>query len=140
MVVVPTEETDSFALNGYAIAGEFFSLDKVTFLIDHYMKLREADSYAGDFSGVDARDDDPLKDFPRMIHMHRWDAVSLDWMIDPRIARLAREVDGIPGLCRADDALFQARGLARPGAASRSVLFEGKTRDVCRRLDGSRCL
>jgi ectoine hydroxylase-related dioxygenase (phytanoyl-CoA dioxygenase family) len=28
---------------------------------------------------------DPLKRYPRMIHMHRWDDLSLRWMTDPRL-------------------------------------------------------
>src|SRR5690606_34479632 len=28
---------------------------------------------------------DPLLKYPRMIHMHRWDQTSLDWMLDKRI-------------------------------------------------------
>ena len=46
------------------------------------MRLREAGSYPGDFGGVDPTSEDPLKRYPRMIHMHRWDEVSLRWLID----------------------------------------------------------
>jgi ectoine hydroxylase-related dioxygenase (phytanoyl-CoA dioxygenase family) len=36
--------------------------------------------------GADPASNDPLKRYPRMIHMHRWDDVSLRWLIDERIA------------------------------------------------------
>lgn len=95
MHVAPTD-IETFSANGYAVARGLFSAHEAEFYIDHYMRLREADSYAGDFSGVNATDTDPLKAFPRMIHMHRWDPVSLDWMIDQRIGTWLETLTGHP--------------------------------------------
>jgi phytanoyl-CoA hydroxylase len=50
------------------------------------MELRQEGEKPGDFAGVDLTSNDPLKKFPRLIHMHRWDAISLNWMLDRRIA------------------------------------------------------
>ena len=50
------------------------------------MQLRLEGARPGDSAGVDVGGNDPLKKFPRMIHMHRWDNASLNWMLDPRIA------------------------------------------------------
>jgi phytanoyl-CoA hydroxylase len=83
-----------FEQNGYAIARGLFSSEEVVKLRDHYMKLRSSGTYPGDFEGVDPKSDDPLKRFPRMIHMHRWDETSLDWMIDERINLLLSLVSG----------------------------------------------
>jgi phytanoyl-CoA hydroxylase len=91
---VPNIERDRFEANGYAVSRGLFTRDEADFYIDHFMEMREAGSYAGDFSGVDSNDDDPLKAFPRMIHMHRWDQVSLDWMIDPRVALWLEKLTG----------------------------------------------
>jgi hypothetical protein len=33
---------------------------------------------------VNSTGEDPLKRYPRMIHMHRWDDVSLRWLLDQR--------------------------------------------------------
>ena len=96
MVEVSRSDKVDFDLNGYVVARSLFSDEEVNAYIDHYMGLREADSYAGDFSGVDATDDDPLKAYPRMIHMHRWDQVSLDWMVDDRIGRWLEDLTGQP--------------------------------------------
>jgi hypothetical protein len=74
-----------FKENGYFVARGLFSPDEAQHLTDHYMTLREGGTYPGDFAGIDPTSDDPLKRYPRMIHMHRWDQPSLDWMIDPRI-------------------------------------------------------
>jgi ectoine hydroxylase-related dioxygenase (phytanoyl-CoA dioxygenase family) len=83
--VVTAEQIQFFQDEGYSIARELFSRDEVAFFIDHYMSLREKGSYPGDTSGVDFGSNDPLKKYPRMIHMHRWDEPSLKWMIDARI-------------------------------------------------------
>jgi ectoine hydroxylase-related dioxygenase (phytanoyl-CoA dioxygenase family) len=74
-----------YRANGYYLARRIFSDEEVAHLREHYMRLREAGSYPGDFGGVAPTSNDPLKRYPRMIHMHRWDEASLRWMIDPRL-------------------------------------------------------
>ncbi len=74
-----------FAQNGYAVVSGLFSDDEVARYREHYMALRRHGAWPGDTSGVDVTDTDPLKRYPRMIHMHRWDELSLAWMIDPRL-------------------------------------------------------
>jgi ectoine hydroxylase-related dioxygenase (phytanoyl-CoA dioxygenase family) len=49
------------------------------------MTLRRHGTYPGDLAGVDTTSNDPLKRYPRMIQMHRWDDVSLQWLLDERI-------------------------------------------------------
>ena len=79
------EPVSHFKQHGYALVQGLFSQTEVENLVNHYMKLRQEGSYEGDFAGVNANDYDPLKKYPRMIHMHRWDETSLKWMIDPRL-------------------------------------------------------
>ena len=71
--------------NGYVVVLGLFSADEVAAYRDHYMTLRRHGSYPGDSAGVDIGGDDPIKRYPRMIHMHRWDEVSLRWMLDARL-------------------------------------------------------
>ncbi|MBO9308806.1 MAG: phytanoyl-CoA dioxygenase family protein [Chloroflexi bacterium] len=72
--------------NGYVVARGLFSAEEAAFYRDYFTRLREAGTYPGDELGVVLRDsDDPLKRYPRMIHMHRWDAVSRAWLLDPRL-------------------------------------------------------
>jgi len=78
---------EQFQQHGYVVARGLFSPDEVARYRDHFMTLRAAGTYLGDHAGVDVTSNDPLKRFPRMIHMHRWDDVSLQWLIDPRIDR-----------------------------------------------------
>jgi ectoine hydroxylase-related dioxygenase (phytanoyl-CoA dioxygenase family) len=83
--MVTDEHRRQFDEQGYTIARGLFSQDEVERYLAHYMKLRKHGSYAGDFAGVGGASNDPLKIYPRMIHMHRWDQLSLDWLIDARI-------------------------------------------------------
>src|SRR5215217_1195906 len=71
--------------NGYVIIEQLFSDDELAFYREHYMRLRESGTYDGDNAGIDLGNADPLKRYPRMIHMHRWDDVSLRWMLDKRL-------------------------------------------------------
>ncbi|GHO46874.1 phytanoyl-CoA dioxygenase family protein [Ktedonospora formicarum] len=71
--------------NGYAIARELFTPDEVEHLRDHFVELRARGAHPGDLVGVDAESSDPLKHYPRMIHMHHWDETSLTWLLEPRL-------------------------------------------------------
>lgn len=86
---------EQFTQNGYTVARGLFSPGEVTRYRDHYMTLRAAGSYPGDTAGVDVTSNDPLKRFPRMIHMHRWDEISLRWMLEPRINAWLTALSGI---------------------------------------------
>ena len=84
-MITPTQKQE-FDNQGYLVVRSLFSPQEVSTLSDHYMNLRMQGKKPGDFAGVDLSSTDPLKKFPRMIHMHRWDKISLDWMLDWRIA------------------------------------------------------
>ena len=93
--------------DGFIVAPALFSADEVAGLKEHFMRLRAQGSYAGDFAGVPRGDGaaagqftadpkpDPLVKYPRMIHMHRWDEVSLRWLVDMRIGAALRELCGV---------------------------------------------
>jgi hypothetical protein len=77
----------SFDQHGYFVAHGLFDSGEATFWREYFTRLREAGAYPGDVVGVDPDSNDPLKRYPRMIHMHRWDQVALDWLLEPRLAR-----------------------------------------------------
>ena len=83
----PVDQTglQQFNQEGYIVHRGLFSQEEVDAYIDHFMHLRRSGTYAGDTAGVDIGSEDPLRRYPRMIHMHRWDQISLDWMIDQRL-------------------------------------------------------
>jgi len=74
-----------YCRDGYVVVPGLFPPAEVTRLREHYFRLRAQGSFPGDSAGVDLTANDPLKRYPRMIHMHRWDEVSLRWLIDPRL-------------------------------------------------------
>ena len=84
-----------FRETGYVLARGLFSAGEVQNYREHFMNMRAAGSYPGDFSGVDLQSSDPLKRYPRMIHMHRWDSVSLGWMLDDRLSHWMTALLGI---------------------------------------------
>ncbi|MFC9689894.1 phytanoyl-CoA dioxygenase family protein [Kribbella sp. NPDC056951] len=74
-----------FERDGYTLVRGLFGADEASQLREHYMVLRQRGSYSGDESGVNTNSRDPLRRYPRMAQMHRWDDVSLQWLIDSRI-------------------------------------------------------
>lgn len=90
----PAQDRQFFDANGYVIVRGLFSGDEAAAYRDHFMALREKGIYEGDFAGVDLSSADPLKRYPRMIHMHRWDDISLRWLIDPRLDRVMTSLLG----------------------------------------------
>src|SRR5512135_3516115 len=83
--MVNEEHVRSFERDGFAVVRGVFDREECAAYIDHYMALRQSGQFPGDFSGIDLTSADPLKRYPRMIHMHRWDDVSLRWLIDSRL-------------------------------------------------------
>lgn len=82
---IKDEQLQQYQQQGYVVVEELFSQEEVAFYLDHYMRMRESGTYPGDDAGVDSSSSDPLRRYPRLIHMHRWDAVSLQWMLDDRL-------------------------------------------------------
>jgi phytanoyl-CoA hydroxylase len=76
---------DEFDRSGYTLVRGSFGVEEVERLREHYMALRKRGSYPGDVVGVQANSRDPLRRYPRMAQMHRWDDASLQWMIDSRL-------------------------------------------------------
>ncbi len=71
--------------NGFTVVRQLFSKEEVQRYTDHYMDMRAKGSYPGDMSASVPQSNDPLLKFPRMIHMHRWDETSLQWLLDTRL-------------------------------------------------------
>ncbi len=84
-----------FRETGYAVAPGLFSPEEVERYKAHYMAMRATGPFPGDDAGVDLGNAaDPLKRYPRLIHMHRHDALSMEWLIEPRINALLTEITG----------------------------------------------
>jgi phytanoyl-CoA hydroxylase len=85
MGVINAEDRRFYEENGYLVVRELFTPAEVETYREHYMRLRAQGAFPGDFDGVDSSSADPLKRYPRMIHMHRWDEASLRWLTDARL-------------------------------------------------------
>lgn len=88
--MLDSKTVQDFQANGYTLVRGLFSSEEVAFYKQHYMDLRHSGEYAGDFAGVVSSDAninqaDPLQEYPRMIHMHRWDDATRAWLLDDRI-------------------------------------------------------
>ncbi len=83
-----------FATDGYTVARGLFDQMEVVRLREHYMALRRRGSYKDDMVGVEPNGRDPLRRYPRMAQMHRWDETTLAWLLDDRIRRLLDELLG----------------------------------------------
>jgi ectoine hydroxylase-related dioxygenase (phytanoyl-CoA dioxygenase family) len=83
--MLTTDQDQFYRVNGYVVVSGLFSEGEVARYRDHYMTLRRGGAFPGDSAGVDIGGDDPMKRYPRMIHMHRWDEITLRWMLDDRI-------------------------------------------------------
>jgi phytanoyl-CoA hydroxylase len=82
-----------FRRDGYAVARDLFPATAAAGYVDHFMALRQRGGFPDD-PGADPGARDPLRRYPRMMHMHRWDRVTLDWLLDPRIAECLRSLLG----------------------------------------------
>ncbi|RSM64121.1 phytanoyl-CoA dioxygenase [Actinoplanes sp. ATCC 53533] len=72
--------------DGYFVARGVLDRVEIDRLREHYMALRR-NTDQHDLAGVDAGVRDPLRRYPRMAQMHRWDDTSLRWLLDHRIRR-----------------------------------------------------
>ncbi len=81
-----TAQKAFFEANGYVVVRGLFSDEETARYRDHFMRLREEGAKPGDMAAQTAQTGDPLTRYPRMIHMHRWDDFSRNWLLDPRLA------------------------------------------------------
>lgn len=91
---VMKQAAEEYARSGYYLAKGVYSKDEAEWYRDHFTNLRESGTYPGDMAGIDSSSDDPLVRYPRMIHMHRWDESSNEWMTGDRVANWVRALIG----------------------------------------------
>lgn len=78
-------DVQEYEEKGFVIVRGLFTPEEVEAYKAHYMELN-AQGIGGFKREQDAAvATDPLKRYPRMVHMHRWDEASLNFMLDERI-------------------------------------------------------
>jgi phytanoyl-CoA hydroxylase len=91
---IDSENVTQYRRDGYTVVRSLFSTAETAQYRDHYMALREAGGYEGDYAEVGGKEGDPLRTYPRMIHMHRWDELSLKWVLDKRFRDCLAALEG----------------------------------------------
>jgi hypothetical protein len=114
----PHALTASFAGDGYAIVEGLFEPAEAAALAEHFMALRAEGPKPLDYVGEDAAQDDPLQAFPRMVHMHRWDGRTLQWMLDSRLC------DALTVLLGAEPLAVQSMIYFKPPGARGQALHQ----------------
>lgn len=88
-----SEKSSIFNQKGFYVERGLFTPAEVDAMTSHFMELRK-EARPMDFAGVDSTSTDPLKRYPRMIHMHHWDQNSLDWALDARLGAVMSDLLG----------------------------------------------
>jgi len=79
--------------DGYVVVPSVFNPDETDCIRDRFMAWNASDLQE-DFDRLDPSGQDPLARFPRIIHPHRRDALSLNFLLDNRLRRLLTEMLG----------------------------------------------
>lgn len=78
-------DLNTYHEQGFVIVPGLFSAEEAASLREHYMALAAEGRGFFEREQQAADENDPLKKYPRMVHMHRWDGISLEFMLDERI-------------------------------------------------------
>lgn len=76
---------EQYQQNGYVIVSGLFSAEEAARYTDHYMKMRLQENLS-QIRDIVGDQSDPLHQYARLMHPHRHDQTSKDWMLDPRLA------------------------------------------------------
>jgi phytanoyl-CoA hydroxylase len=84
----------SFKQHGYAVARGLFSDAEVEEIKSSFARIAENGPIPGHFDQVSKEEagGDPLKEFPRVMHPHRFDAVSRKNLVHPGVMTCLREL------------------------------------------------
>jgi ectoine hydroxylase-related dioxygenase (phytanoyl-CoA dioxygenase family) len=76
---------EQFRAQGYTVARGLFSPQEAAALRTHLDRVRHDGPREDGDAGFDTASTDPLLQWPRLLQVHRWDAASRDWLLDPRV-------------------------------------------------------
>lgn len=83
MITEPLKQ--SYHEEGYVVVRGLFSAEEAATYRQHYLTLRRRGTYPYDGKLLETNTNDPLKLYPRLMQMHKWDDTTLDWLTHPRI-------------------------------------------------------
>jgi ectoine hydroxylase-related dioxygenase (phytanoyl-CoA dioxygenase family) len=97
-IQLTTEQLEQFHRDGYFIARGLISREETAQLVEHFMALHDqgVEGALGDAYRAPRLEDsggDILKHFPRMMHPHKWDEVSMKYMLDERFHAILKALN-----------------------------------------------
>ena len=90
--MIDTQYVDRFNDEGYVVVPGVFPPEEIEAIKAHFMRLHARKIGFHDDGITD--EFDPLYRYPRMIHPHRYDRLSRDWLLDPRLRALTTALLG----------------------------------------------
>ena len=81
--MIDTQYVTKFKEEGYVVVPSVLAQEEVETIKAHFMRLHARKIGFHD-DGI-SDEHDPLFRYPRMIHPHRYDRLSRDWLLDPRL-------------------------------------------------------
>jgi phytanoyl-CoA hydroxylase len=80
-------QVEHYHEQGYLVVRELFSAEEIAYYRKHFEQMRQQETVFDNLVGVDNLQGelDPLNVYPRLMHPHRRDKSSLEWLIDDRL-------------------------------------------------------
>lgn len=114
---VPTgDDLAAFERDGFLIVRQCFSREEVAAIRDRFVAMDEAGQAVDGHWHPDFRSTDPLKRYPRVMHPHRFDELSMRMMLHPRVGRVLAGLMGEPAVACQSMYYFKP-----PGSAGQSL-------------------
>lgn len=86
--MIDQKQIDQYRSTGYTVASGLFSPEEAASYADYYTAMRLEQNATQEKNPDGSRpksDDDPLRKYARLMHPHRYDQRSFDWLIEPRV-------------------------------------------------------
>lgn len=83
--MIDVEAERQYHSGGYVVVRGLFSHEEVVLYREHFAELLKKRQFSENLEPARIDDGDPLRKYPRMIHMHRWDRLSRNWLLDNRL-------------------------------------------------------
>ena len=130
-------QKEMFEQDGYLIVKGLFSKEEVEQLKVHFMEMHVAGPIPGHFSPLSEEEanGDILKRFPRIMHPHKVDHVSMNYMLDSRVFAVLTNLTWRRTICSTKHVLFQTSRCKRASTSSRQLLFKNRTWNLYCSLD-----
>lgn len=86
--LVLAEAVADFKRDGYAIVRGMFTAAEVARIAERFDRLGQSAEPVPGYWQPEPAGDDPLKRYPRVMHPHRWDDLSMSMMLHPRVGEV----------------------------------------------------